>query len=149
MSISSIQTADTLHAVAKSTTPPLSGDETQLGAAAEAPAPGKNFYFSTALVIDPKSGTDVLQYRDGQSGEVTGQYPSEKDLRAYAQNSLKKPEEEPAPQPAKIGEDAANTPTLLATASIRVQALQSSASQPRVAENSDPDHTVAKASVIV
>ena len=80
---------------------PISGTEAALAAAktaqatsasskpADPVAESKNFYFSPALVIDPKSGTDVLEYRNSSTGVVTNQYPSEKDIKAYAQHSLK------------------------------------------------------------
>jgi len=41
------------------------------------------FVQSPKGVVDPKSGVYVLQYRDGNTGEVTQQYPSVKVVEAY------------------------------------------------------------------
>ena len=42
-----------------------------------------NYVTSPKGVVDPKSGVYVLQYRDGATGEVLNQYPSQKAVSAY------------------------------------------------------------------
>ncbi|HEY9078850.1 hypothetical protein [Magnetovibrio sp.] len=42
-----------------------------------------NYVTSPKGVVDPESGVYVLQYRDGATGEVLNQYPSEKAVSAY------------------------------------------------------------------
>jgi len=42
-----------------------------------------NYVTSPKGVVDPESGVFVLQYRDGSTGEVMKQYPSEKVVAAY------------------------------------------------------------------
>ena len=42
-----------------------------------------NFVTSPKGVVDPQSGVYVLQYRDGETGEVEMQYPSKKAVAAY------------------------------------------------------------------
>jgi len=42
-----------------------------------------NYLTSPKGVVDPESGVFVLQYRDGSTGEVTKQYPSQKVVAAY------------------------------------------------------------------
>lgn len=42
-----------------------------------------NYVTSPKGVVDPESGVYVLQYRDGATGEVLSQYPSEKVVAAY------------------------------------------------------------------
>lgn len=42
-----------------------------------------NFVTSPKGVVDPQSGVYVLQYRDGETGEVEMQYPSKKVVAAY------------------------------------------------------------------
>lgn len=42
-----------------------------------------NYVTSPKGVVDPQSGVYVLQYRDGATGEVLNQYPSEKVVDAY------------------------------------------------------------------
>jgi hypothetical protein len=49
----------------------------------------KAYYYSPALAIDPKTGSVVVEIRNSSTGAVINQYPSEKDLEAYAQHSLK------------------------------------------------------------
>jgi hypothetical protein len=53
-----------------------------------------NYVTSPKGVVDPQSGVYVLQYRDGATGEVLNQYPSEKVVDAYkrgASNGEAKP----------------------------------------------------------
>ena len=40
-------------------------------------------YVSPKGVVDPESGVFVLQYRDGETGDVEVQYPSQKAVSAY------------------------------------------------------------------
>jgi len=42
-----------------------------------------NYVTSPKGIVDPQSGVYVLQYRDGATGEVINQYPSEKVVDAY------------------------------------------------------------------
>jgi hypothetical protein len=81
MTISSIQSVET-------TPQPLPqavvADKTVLPSLVEKP-----FYFSPTLTVDPKTGTAILEIRNSTTGAVITQYPSQKDLQAYAQNSLK------------------------------------------------------------
>jgi len=42
-----------------------------------------NYVTSPKGVVDPQSGVYVLQFRDGETGEVLNQYPSEKVVAAY------------------------------------------------------------------
>ncbi len=58
-------------------------------AAETASEPPKVYYYSPALSIDPTTGTTVLEIRDSTTGAITAQYPSEKDLKAYEEKSLK------------------------------------------------------------
>lgn len=43
-----------------------------------------SYYFSPVLKIDPQTQSVVIQYRNSETGVVTNQYPSEKELKAYA-----------------------------------------------------------------
>lgn len=47
-----------------------------------------DFVTSPKGVVDPQSGVYVLQYRDGDTGEVTKQYPSAKVVDAYKHGAL-------------------------------------------------------------
>ena len=42
------------------------------------------YYFSPVLKIDQATQAVVIEYRNSQTGAVTNQFPSEKDLKAYA-----------------------------------------------------------------
>ena len=77
MLVSSVQGAEIAQTTAKTAA------ETQKSAAS--PSSIQPYYFSPALVIDPKTGTDVLEYRNTSTGAVINQYPSEKDIKAYTQ----------------------------------------------------------------
>ncbi len=103
MILSSLQGNEASLALAK---PPVAGSSVppSASAAAQATAVGKTYYFSPALVIDPKSGTDVLEYRNSSTGAVTNQYPSEQDIKAYSQHSIK-------PDVSQAGSDAAPVET--------------------------------------
>jgi hypothetical protein len=82
MLVSSVQGAETAQVTQKATA------DTQKAASTSVT---QTYYFSPALVIDPKAGTDVLEYRNTSTGAVINQYPSEKDIKAYTQNSVKPP----------------------------------------------------------
>lgn len=53
------------------------------GSAKSASPDVSNYVTSPKGVVDPESGVYVLQYRDGATGEVLNQYPSEKAVSAY------------------------------------------------------------------
>ncbi len=53
--------------------------------AQEAPAAATPAYISPVVRVDSSTQTAVLQFRDSTSGDVTRQYPSEQQLRAYNQ----------------------------------------------------------------
>jgi len=57
-----------------------------------------NYVTSPKGVVDPESGVYVLQYRDGDTGEVLNQYPSKKVVAAYKQGASTG---ETAPAPAE------------------------------------------------
>ena len=58
---------------------PVAGQGTAKGSAPDI----SNYVTSPKGVVDPESGVYVLQYRDGATGEVLNQYPSEKAVSAY------------------------------------------------------------------
>ncbi len=99
MIISSIQGTEVAQPIAKAAL------DTQK---AQAPVAEQAFYFSPALIIDPKSGTDVLEYRNSSTGAVINQYPSEKDIKAYSQHSEKQ-DDTTAPAQNAIVETIAST----------------------------------------
>jgi len=67
------------------------------GSAKSASPDVSNYVTSPKGVVDPESGVYVLQYRDGATGEVLNQYPSEKAVSAYKRG-------------ASNGEDASSPP---------------------------------------
>ncbi len=95
MTISALQTASLgLAAPVQSTASLVSAPSESQSAKFDTGSIGKPYFYSPALAVDPKTGTVVLEIRDASTGDVTNQYPSEKDLKAYADRSVKP---EPAP----------------------------------------------------
>ena len=83
MNISSIQAAERPLAAAQQQ-PAAPEAKTETAAYTYKP-----YYYSPALAIDPKTGAAIVEIRNSSTGAVTSQYPSEKDLKAYSEKSLK------------------------------------------------------------
>jgi hypothetical protein len=81
MTITSIQSTERAQVIA-----PATASQPQQSNAAPSPQePSVSaYYFSPVLKIDPQTQSVVIQYRNSETGAVTNQYPSEKDLKAYA-----------------------------------------------------------------
>lgn len=58
---------------------------------AEAQSAGKlSFvYFSPVIKIDRATSTAIFQYRDRESGEVTREFPTGKEIAAYSKDAVK------------------------------------------------------------
>lgn len=67
-----------------------------------------NYVTSPKGVVDPESGVYVLQYRDGATGEVLNQYPSEKVVDAYKRGASTT-DSAPAPVEGKVSAASGNT----------------------------------------
>ena len=122
MNVSSIQAVQ----------PPLASVSQPASDSSVAAAPAETFkpyYYSPALTIDPATGTDVIQIRDSSTGAVTAQYPSEKDLKAYSEKSLK-PENPPAAHAAEAPPAPATHPAASAPAAKQAAAATAPAATP-------------------
>lgn len=53
-------------------------------------------YFSPVIKIDRATSTAIFQYRDGESGEVTREIPTGKEIKAYSKDAVKPVERDEA-----------------------------------------------------
>ena len=87
MTISSIPNVDRTTAMIQASQPALQGDATSQAASTSASPVQKPYFYSPALAVDSKTGRVVIEIRDAETGSVVNQYPSKKDLEAYARNA--------------------------------------------------------------
>jgi len=93
-----------------------------------------NYVTSPKGIVDPESGVYVLQYRDGATGEVLNQYPSEKAVSAYKRGASNGEVASPPPvattdaQSASVATPGGTTPTQAVGGSVEGGAAVSTAS---------------------
>lgn len=54
-------------------------------------------YFSPVIRIDPDTQTAIIQYRDSNTGKVTNEYPTEKQMESYERSAQVAEKAPPAP----------------------------------------------------
>jgi hypothetical protein len=81
MTITSIQSTERAQVIAPAATQAAQASQTSQDSGFSS---ATGYYFSPVLKIDPATQSVVIQYRNAETGAVTNQYPSEKELKAYA-----------------------------------------------------------------
>jgi hypothetical protein len=151
MTITSIQSTERAPVIA----PAVAAQATQSTSSAQDQT-ASNYYFSPVLKIDPQTQSVVIQYRNAETGAVTNQYPSEKELKAYAsQQKFADLETEPGTANSAVPAKTANQPAPTAVVdpnAVKPSASSSPSTAPATkstAPATDSSSTASNSSVIV